>query len=122
MCVLPGHIRKKLPDPLQKELFPSSIERKGGEAEDDEISEETVIAIAKQALQEQGVDVHQYAFSVWYRLNDSYAVDDSLQFPAYVIYLTDHADAPQTVYGIIIDPKTGDIQRFYTLTDSRGNG
>lgn len=89
---------------------------------DDEISEETAIALARQALQAQGVDVQQYAVSVWYKLYDPYAADDSLQYPAYVVYFSDHADAPRTVYGIIIDPQTGDIQRFYTPSDSLGNG
>lgn len=88
----------------------------------DEISEETAVAVAKQALEDQGVDVQKYEISVWYKLYDYYAVDDSKQNPYYVVYFTDNFDAPKEVYGIIIDPKTGDIQKVYTPNDSSGNG
>lgn len=87
-----------------------------------EIAGETAAEIARRALQEQGVDTQKYGMSVWYKLYDAYAADDFLQSPHYVVYFTDDFDAPRAVYGVVIDPQTGEVQAVYTPNSHPGNG
>lgn len=89
---------------------------------DGEISEERAAEIACQTLKAQGIETNKYEMSVWYKLYDPYAADDSLQTPFYVVYFTDDLNAPKAVYSVVIDPKTGEIQRVYTPNNHPGNG
>lgn len=89
---------------------------------DGEITGEKAADIARRTLQEREIDTRKYEMSVWYKLYDAYAADDLLQNPHYVIYFTDDLDAPEEVYGVVIDPQTGKVQTVYTPDRHPGNG
>lgn len=60
--------------------------------------------------------------SVWYKLYDYYAADDSAEMPFYVIYFTDDLDAPTKVFSVRIDAATGEILITYTPETMPQNG
>lgn len=75
----------------------------------DDITEAQAIAIAQKRLHDIGYDLPDYEISVWYKLYDDYAADDSLQEPFYAVYFTNDLDAPAEVFSVIIDADSSEV-------------
>lgn len=87
-----------------------------------DISEAEAVAIAQKRLHDIGYDLSEHEISVWYKLYDYYAVDDSPQEPFYVVYFTNDLDAPTEVFSVIIDADSGEVLKTGTPDMSAQNG
>lgn len=88
----------------------------------DDITETEAVAIATRRLHDIGYDLPEHEVSVWYKVQDYYGADDSLQKPCYVVYFIDDLEAPREVFSVTIDAASGEILQTYTPDRSPSNG
>lgn len=87
---------------------------------DTDISEDMAVSIAQKALKANGITPEEYELSVWYKVYDYYAENESPSAPFYAIYFVNNFNAPTVTFGYIIDAATGEILNEYTSGDSLG--